>query len=237
MRIIPIILIKDRRLVKGVNFKNHQYVGDPVNAIRLFNEFEVDELCIVDIGATKKNFIDFDFISDLCSECFMPITYIGGVNTIDQAKKLFSLGVEKIGVNSLASSDPRNIEQFIKNFGGQSIVVGIDVEKNMFGKYRIKNGLTGFKSIETFIDYLNNIEIGEILLTSVNKEGTLTGIDFGLVNYFQKLVTVPLIYSGGIGGLNDFKICRELNLEAVGVGSYFIYSGPHKGVLINYNIL
>lgn len=237
MRIIPILLIENRRLVKGVNFKSHQYVGDPVNAIRLFNEFEVDELCIIDIGATKENYIDFDYISDLSSECFMPLTYIGGVNTISQAKNLFSLGVEKVGVNSLASTNPRNIEQFIEYFGGQSIVVGIDVEKNIFGKYRIKNGLNCFKSIEVFIDYLNNIEIGEILLTSVNKEGTLSGIDVDLVNYFQKLVTVPLIYSGGIGSLNDFNICRDLNLEAVGVGSYFIYSGPHKGVLINYNIL
>lgn len=237
-RVIPILLLKNNGLVKTIKFKKDQYIGDPINAIKIFNEKEVDELIFLDIEATKYNKEpNYEIIKSIASECFMPVCYGGGITTIEQIKKIFHLGIEKVSLNSSILNNYDLLEQAVEIFGSQSIVVSVDVKKNLFGKYCIYNHVR--KKIEKLnvSDYLKNIEkkgAGEVLLNHVDLDGTQLGYDTELIKYVTKDLNIPLIYCGGAKDLTDFKVAKDLMVSGVAAGSMFVFHGKHKAVLITY---
>lgn len=237
-RVIPVLLLQNRGLVKGVQFKNHKYVGDPINAVRIFNEKEVDELVFLDIsvGIEKKD-INYDLIEDIASEAFMPFAYGGGINNIDQVKKLFRIGVEKVIINSAAFLDDGFIREAVQIVGSQSIVVSVDVKKSFLGKYEvfIKNGRvrTGYNPLE-YVLKMQDLGVGEIILNSIDKEGTGTGFDLGLTEKICSHLDIPVIASGGAKSLVDLKSAVKSGASAVAAGSMFVFHGKHKAVLITY---
>jgi len=238
-RIIPTLLLSKQRLVKTKNFKNPKYIGDPLNAIRIFNEKFVDELIILDINKRDiDNSIDYDFLKDLFSECFVPVTYGGGISSLKDADKIFKLGVEKVCVNSLALRDINMIKDFSQNFGSQSIVVSIDIYRNFFDKIEIYNHRTSQKVIKLNLEeYLNQIETlgaGEVLINSVNRDGTMSGMDLKLIENACSITNLPIIFSGGIGSIDDIKNAFKFNISGVSAGSFFVFYGPYKAVLISY---
>jgi cyclase len=237
-RVIPILLLKGKGLVKTVKFNSPKYIGDPFNAVKIFNEKEVDELLVLDIMATKeKREPDFDLIRGIASECFMPLGYGGGIKKINDIKKLFSIGVEKVVINSQAINDFTLIEEASRIFGDQSIVVCIDVCKNIWGKLLVYDYLTSkpFKiDLITHLKNLQNAGVGEIIINSVDLDGTMKGYDLQCINTLSKELRVPLVICGGAGKIEDFKFARDAGASAVAAGSIFVYHGPHKAVLINY---
>lgn len=237
-RLIPLLLLKNGGLVKTTKFKNPIYVGDLINTVRIFNEKEVDELIISDIYATKNgNSINFNLIEQVAGECFMPLTYAGGIRNLDQARTLFSLGVEKICLQSKAYEDPSFITELANIYGSQSICVSIDVFKNWFGNYVIYHSASSSHLTKNWREYLIKLVdagAGEVIVTSVNKEGTLMGPDLSLIKLASDCVEVPVIASGGIGSLSDIKASFEFGASAVAAGSFFVFHGKHKAVLITY---
>jgi cyclase len=238
-RVIPVLLLHNRGLVKTVRFKNPKYVGDPLNAIKIFNEKEVDELIFLDIDASKEGREpDYELIEDFASECFMPVCYGGGVTNIEQIQKIFKLGIEKVSVNLSALENLELIEKASKSFGSQSIVVTVDVKKSFTGKYQVYNHKKEKPEKKPLQEYLQNIEnagAGEILINSVDKDGTLSGYDTKLMKNIVESVTIPVIACGGAGSLEDFKkVKNEANVSAVAAGSFFVFHGKHKAVLITY---
>ncbi|MDC6466662.1 AglZ/HisF2 family acetamidino modification protein [Methylophilaceae bacterium] len=237
-RIIPTLLLKGDSLYKGKEFKDHKYVGDLHNALRVFNNFEVDELMIVDIEASiKKSKIDLNYIRKVVSECFMPLSIGGGINDVDQAKDLISTGVEKIVINSALFGDEAIVRSMVDNLGGQSVVASIDVKKNFFGKYVIYSH-SGTKkqsiSLENLLDKIYKIGIGEVVINSIDNEGSMSGYDLNLISTVKKNIDIPIVASGGAGSLSDFKAAVKHGAHGVAAGSYFIYHGPRRAVLISY---
>jgi cyclase len=237
-RIIPALLLDQNNLVKTTNFKNPKYVGDPINIIHIFNEKEVDELLVLDISASKnKQPPNYSLIKDLASECFMPLTYGGGIQTIEQANQIFSLGIEKISIQNAAINNFNFVSDLAKRFGSQSIVVSIDVKKNWLGQQNFfhasQNKILKL-DLNSLIKDLVNAGAGEILLNSVDKDGTLSGPDLKLIEHFSQLIEVPLIAAGGISSLSDIKAAVDAGASAVAAGAFFIYYGPHRAVLITY---
>lgn len=238
-RIIPSLLVDDRRLVKTFKFKEKQYIGDPLNAIKIFNEKFVDELIILDISKNvTKNGIDYEFYRDLFSECFVPVTYGGGINSLNDADKIFKLGVEKVCLNTSVLENKNIIKEFVKKFGSQSIVVSIDVKKNIFNQYKIYNNKTDkIEKNLNLINYIIDLEklgVGEILINSIDHDGTMKGMNLKLIEATCKIINLPIIYLGGIGSINDIEKAFKFNISAVSAGSFFIFYGPHKAVLISY---
>lgn len=238
-RVIPVLLLKDNGLVKTVRFKEPKYVGDPINAIKIFNDKEVDELIFLDIQASKKNKMpDFKLIQKVASECFMPICYGGGISSIDQMKKIFELGVEKVAINCNALSNSDLIKQAVDVFGSQSIVVSVDVKKSLFGKYKVFNHKNKRKIKTSLVNYLKEIEksgAGEVLLNSVDQDGMQSGYDIELLRLAKSILTIPIIACGGAKDINDFKIAKEQsNVSGFAAGSMFVFHGKHKAVLISY---
>ena len=235
---MPCLLVKGKRLVKTVNFQNANYVGDPINAVKIFNDKEVDELVLLDINASKVDSpIDFELISDFAAECFMPLAYGGGVKTIGDFKKLYRLGIEKVIVNTLLFDNPEIVIEAIKNYGSQSVVASIDVIKNRKNEYTIfsHSGRDNSKSLNEFVDYTISLGIGEILLTSVNQEGTWDGFDEDLVNYFNEKINIPFIVNGGCGKLDDLvNILNKTGAQAAALGSMAVYQKKGMGVLIRF---
>ena len=181
-RIIPCLLIKNKRLVKTINYKNPSYIGDPVNAIKIYNSKEVDELIILDINATQKNKIDFDLLQDIAIECFMPLAYGGGVKSINDFKKLYSMGIEKVIVNSLLFENPSVVLEASKNFGSQSVVASVDVKQNSnyeFEVYSYSNKSINM-SLTDYLTHITNLNVGEVFISSVDKEGTWEGYNHKL---------------------------------------------------------
>jgi cyclase len=237
-RVIPVLLLKGKGLVKTVKFSNPKYIGDPFNAVKIFNEKEVDEILVLDIMATKENRgPDFDLISGIASECFMPLGYGGGVKKISDIKKLFSIGVEKVVINSHALNDFKLLEESSRIFGDQSTVACINVSKNLWGKYLIYDHVTS-KSLKTdLLEYIRNLQnagVGEIIINNVDLDGTMKGYDLQSINMISKELRVPMVICGGAGKIEDFKFAKEAGASAVAAGSMFVYHGPHKAVLINY---
>jgi cyclase len=237
-RIIPVLLIKNTGLVKTISFKNPNYIGDPINAIKIFNDKEADELVLLDIDASRfKKKIHFDFIKDIVSEAFMPVAYGGGIKSLNDAKQLFSLGVEKIIINTLLYTNPDLVSELVKNYGGQSIVASVDYKSALFYKNRpcfaggtitIKTGL---------FDYLKLVEdlgAGEIILQNINKEGTMRGYDLEVIRKASDIIKIPLVSSGGAGNMEDIRSAIDAGASAAAAGSIFVYNGPHKAVLISY---
>ena len=237
-RLIPVLLLKNEGLVKTNKFLNPKYVGDPINAVKIFNEKEVDEIIIIDINATKdKTGPNFDLIKQITSECFMPLCYGGGIKSIDQASKIFSLGVEKICIQNAAYNDIKFINELSKKFGSQSVVVCIDLKKNWFGKLGL---FSSIKKRNIDFDWKNFIKrtidsgAGEIMINFVDRDGTLSGMDYDTIHEVSTISNVPIIASGGLSSLNDMKSAIKAGASAVSGGAFFVFSGPHKAVLITY---
>ena len=237
-RIIPLLLIHEGGLVKTVKFKNPKYIGDPINAIRIFNDKEVDEIIVLDIEASKnKKEPNYNLIKKFASECFMPVCYGGGVSNIDHAKKIFSLGVEKISVQTSCLNDINIIKKLSDRFGSQSIVASVDIKKNWLGKYKLFSAHNNKRLSKTWQEYLLEIVslgAGEILINSVDQDGTFDGVDVSLIKKATRLVPVPIIAAGGVGCIMDLKIAIAAGANGVGAGSFFVFKGSRRAVLISY---
>jgi cyclase len=238
-RTIPCLLLKDKGLVKTIKFKNPKYIGDPINAVKIFNDKEVDELIFLDITATiEKRNPQFDLIKDIARECFMPFAYGGGIRNIDDARKMLKLGAEKIVINTYALENPEFIKKASAIFGSQSVVVSIDVKKNWLGKPLIYSH-SGTKNTNIDpLEFVRKVEkkgAGELFINSIDKDGTMHGYDLNLIKNISETVDIPVIVCGGAGKLPDFRDAIEMGgASAVAAGSMFVFHGPHRAVLINY---
>ena len=236
-RIMPCLLMEDAGLVKTIKFSNPRYIGDPINAINIFNEKDVDEMIIVDIKATATGHIDFDLLEELASEAFMPLTYGGGIKTIEDIKRILKSGFEKVVINYSFFENKNLIQEASALFGSQSISVGIDVKKNLFGKYKVfrLNGKekTGLDPINAAI-MAQESGAGEIFLNNIDKDGTMSGYDINLVDKIANAVEIPVVACGGAGSIKDIaELFNKTKVSGAAVGSLFIYFGKHKAVLIN----
>jgi cyclase len=237
-RVIPILLLRGKGLVKTVKFGSPKYIGDPINAIKIFNDKETDELVFLDIEASKNGRKpDFELIKSIATECFMPLAYGGGVTTMDDIARLFALGVEKVIINSASLQDCSLISEAAATFGSQSIVLSVDVKKNVLGAYQVYSH-SGVKHPRTdLLSYVRDAETagaGEIILNAVDRDGTMQGYDLKLVRMVADSTQVPLVACGGAGTLSDIGKAIEAGASGVGAGSLFVFHGPHKAVLINY---
>jgi len=237
-RVMPCLLLRESKLVKTVKFKNPDYVGDPINAVMIYNEKEVDELIFLAITATVEGQKPpFKTIHEIATECFMPFTYGGGIDNIEDMRRIFSLGVEKIAINSYAVKNPAILTEAAKQFGSQSIVASIDVRKTGPDSYEVfthsgkrKTGLDPVKWGKT----VETLGAGEILLTSIDKDGTMEGYDTNIISKVAGAVNIPIVACGGAGKIEDFGEAVAAGASAVAAGSMFVYHGPAKGVLINF---
>ena len=238
-RIIPTLLVHNKGLVKTVNFKDSKYVGDPINAVKIFNEKESDELMVLDIDATAENREpDYKMIENLAAECRMPLCYGGGIKTPEQAQKIFNLGVEKIAISSSAVLNPELIREIAKEVGSQSVVVIIDVKKKLFGGYDIyiNNGKKKVKKdLNSFIKEAQDYGVGEIVINSIDNDGIMKGYDFNLIEKIKPLIHVPMTVLGGAGTLDDIsKLISKFGIIGCSAGSLFVFKGKYRAVLINY---
>ena len=238
-RAIPCLLLKGQGLVKTVKFKDPKYVGDPINAIKIFNEKEVDELALLDITASSEGRgPSFKVIEEVASECFMPLAYGGGIRTIEDIRKIVSMGVEKVVLNTAAINNPGLIAAASQEIGSQSVVASIDVRRKLFGGYEVVGGRgrvrTGLDPL-AFARSLADKGAGEILLNSVDRDGTQQGYDTDLIKHVAGGVAVPVIAAGGAGSLQDLAQAIKVGgAAAAAAGSLFIFHGPHRAVLISY---
>lgn len=237
-RVIPILLLDDEKLVKTRKFRNPQYIGDPINAIRIFNGKEVDEIIVTDISASRLNKSpNFTLIEELASECFMPLTYGGGIASMQDADRLFSLGIEKISVQSAAIDSPELLGQLVAKFGSQAIVLSVDIKIGLGGEVKlIRNSRRRNRQPRwaDLVDQAIKAGVGEILICDVSKEGTLSGIDADTVRTVTRNINVPVVYTGGVNKYADFRTALSNGADAVGVGAYFTLQGPNRAVLITY---
>jgi cyclase len=235
-RIIPTLLLDSGKLVKTTRFKSPRYIGDPINAVRIFNEKEVDELIVIDISASlQKREPPLKLIGELASECFMPLCYGGGIHTLGQARAIIDSGVEKICFQSGAFQNLNLIEECAKNFGSQAIVISIDVNRGLFGGLKLHSatGLHPKYSPAEFAQTAVNAGAGEILLCAVHREGTFEGYDLPLIREISSCVSVPVIALGGARDYQNLLDAIEAGASAAAAGSLFVYHGRHKAVLIN----
>lgn len=239
VRLMPCLLMSRGALVKTVQFKNPTYVGDPINAVRIFNQKEVDELILIDITATtEKSGIDYLTIEKIVSECFMPICYGGGVKSVEDMRRLFWLGIEKISLSSEALARPELVREAAGEFGNQAVVVTLDVKKNLFGKYTVRTHGGKVDTKRTPVEVAREMEAagaGEILLYSIDRDGTWAGFDLGLIREVSTAVSVPVIACGGAGTLQDIQVAaKEGGASAVAIGSMAVFQGKDLGVLIKF---
>ena len=238
-RVIPVLLLSNNGLVKTKQFEKSTYIGDPINAVRIFNEKEVDEIVFLDIQASKKNISpNYEMIEKIASECFMPLAYGGGITKLDQIDKILKIGVEKIVINSSAISNLDIIEKIANNIGSQSVVISVDIKKTFFGNYSIYLHKENRTSKTNLIDYLKKVEelgAGEIFINSVNEDGMMNGFDIKLLKLVNETVMIPFIACGGAGSVDDLKEGIDIGgAHAVAAGSMFVFHGKHNAVLINY---
>lgn len=238
-RLMPCLLMSNGALVKTVRFKEGPYVGDPVNAVRIFNQKEVDELILLDIHATTQNRgIDYDTLEKVVSECFMPICYGGGVRSIEDMRRLYALGVEKVSLGAAAFEVHGLVRQAADEFGAQAVVVTLDVKKGLLGKpsVRLRNGtqdcrIAPLEAARRF----ENEGAGELLLYSIDRDGTWSGFDLKLIETVSHGVRVPVVATGGAGSLQDIKAAvKEAGASAVAIGSMAVFQGKDLGVLIKF---
>jgi cyclase len=238
-RLMPCLLMSNGALVKTVRFKEGFYVGDPVNAVRIFNQKEVDELILLDIHATTQDHgIDYETLEKVVSECFMPICYGGGVRSIEDMRRLYTLGIEKISLGTAAFEVPGLVQAASYEFGAQAVVVTLDVKKGLLGKatVRTRNGTRDTKV--TPLDAAREFEkqgAGEILLYAIDRDGTWAGFDLKLIEAVSHGVSVPVVATGGAGSLKDVKVAvTEAGASAVAIGSMAVFQGKDLGVLIKF---
>ena len=237
-RIIPCLLLTQDGLVKTINFKDPTYIGDPVNAVKIFNEKKADELFILEINASIEKYEpNFQLIKNIARESRMPICYGGGVKNLDQAKKIFNFGIEKIAVSSIIFDNIDLVSQISNYSGSQSMVVVLDIKKEDNEYFIFTNN--GKKKIDTdiivLIKKLENLGMGEIVVNSIDRDGMMDGFDFDLIDLIFDNTHVPITILGGAGNLTDIKKAIE-KYGSIGIscGSLFVYKGSRKAVLINY---
>jgi cyclase len=239
-RITPCLLVHKKGLVKTTNFKDPKYVGDPLNAVKIFNEKEVDELIVLDIDATSENRgPDFELIKNLAIECRMPFCYGGGVTTVEQAKKIISLGAEKVALSAAAINNTNILKQIGNAVGVQSVVVVLDIKKKkLFNGYEIVTHnakKTANVKLNDFIKQLVEIGIGELVINSVDNDGKMQGFDFKLFDLIREQTNMPMTLMGGAGSLEDIKeAINKYKTIGVAAGSLFVFKGKYRAVLINY---
>lgn len=238
-RVIPCLLLKNNGLVKTIKFKNPSYVGDPINAVKIFNDKEVDELVFLDITAsTEKKGPNFKLLSEISTECFMPLGYGGGISTLQEIEQLFNLGIEKVILNSNAFSKPELLKQAIAIFGSQSIVASMDVRKNWLTKKQTVYTLSGQNNTKInpleYAKQMEDIGVGELIVNSIDQDGTMDGYDYGLIKNISESVKIPIVALGGAGSIEDLQKAKAAGASALSAGSLFVYQKPHRAVLITY---
>ena len=239
-RIIPCLLVHKKGLVKTVAFKDSKYVGDPINAVKIFNEKEVDELIVLDIDASVEGRApDFDLIRNIAIECRMPFCYGGGVKSVEVAKKIIHLGAEKVALSSAAIADPGILPEIGKAVGVQSVVVVLDVKRTTSSnQYEIfvNNGkkATGIR-LTDFVAKIDNIGVGEIVINSIDRDGRMEGYDLALIDMVRQLTDIPVTVLGGAGKIEDIKfVISKYKIIGAAAGSLFVFKGKFRAVLINY---
>lgn len=238
-RIIPCLLLRDNALVKTINFNKFNYIGDPINTCRIFNELEVDELTFLDISASVENREpNYKVLQEISEECFMPVSYGGGIKNLNQVEKILSIGFEKVIINTAVYEDKNLITEIANHFGSQSLIIAVDYKKNIFGKYQTFV-LSGKRNIKINpVDWAAEVKdygAGEILLTSIDKEGTWKGFDIELTRQVTDKVSIPVIANGGAGCISDIAdAVHKGGASAVALGSMVVYQAKEMGVLINF---
>jgi imidazole glycerol-phosphate synthase subunit HisF len=235
---MPSLLLRDRGLVKTRCFKDPVYVGDPINAIRIFNDKEVDELLLLDITASLEGRPpDLRLLGQVASECFMPLAYGGGITTIEQIREILALGLEKVVLNTQAERDPELVRRAADRFGSQAIVVSMDARKRLLGGHRLWI-LGGRKQTPhepaAFAARMQELGAGELIVNSIDRDGTLAGYDLALLRGVATAVDIPVVAAGGAGSLADFAAAVSTGASAVSAGAFFVFQGPHRAVLISF---
>jgi cyclase len=237
-RVIPVLLVDDGYLVKPVRFSKPMYIGDPINAVKIFNDKEVDELVVCDISASRPGkSINFSLIEDLASEAFMPVGYGGGIDSLASAERIITAGIEKVVLGSAAHFHPELITEISGSLGSQGTVVSVDAKRRITGKYEtfVRNG-----TVRTGLDPVaaarraEQLGAGEILLSSIDRESTFSGYDTALISSVAAATSVPIVSLGGAGSMDDFQSALAAGASAVAAGSMFVLNGKHRAVLITY---
>lgn len=239
-RIIPVLLLSDDSLVKTIRFKKPMYIGDPVNVISIFNNFEVDEIVLLDIHATQKNKPPaFAALKRVANECMIPLAYGGGIRSVEDAAMIFKIGVEKIILNTTLMTQPQVVQEIVRRFGAQSVIASLDAKPQWMGNnynVYIKRGTkcVSRNIIET-AKYVEALGVGEIFLQAIHKDGTFAGFDLALVKMVTNAVTIPVIACGGAQNRDNLAApIMHCQVSAVAAGSLFIYQNEERGVLINF---
>jgi imidazole glycerol-phosphate synthase subunit HisF len=238
VRIIPVLLLSKGGLYKTINFKHPKYVGDPINAVKIFNEKEADELLLLDYTATvDKREPDYVKIAEIAGEAFMPMAYGGGIKNWDMAKRIFDCGYEKVVLNSILFDEPKLAATIGSVYGNQAVVGNMDVKKNLFGKYKVYSHSgtksTGHSPVE-WAKILEENGVGEIMINSIDKDGTWDGYTTDLIHNVAAKVSVPVIACGGAGKFEDLETAVKAGASAVAAGSMFVFQKKGMGVLISF---
>lgn len=239
VRVIPCLLLRRRGLVKTVKFRDAAYIGDPINTVRIFNELQVDELVFLDIAATPENKApQFDLVEEIANECFMPFAYGGGLRSVEDVQHLFQIGAEKAVLNTAAFQNPNLVTELSRRFGAQSVIVSIDARRSLLGRYQVYINGGRVNTKEDPVKYAAQMEragAGEILITSIDRDGTFSGYDLELTRRVAESVGIPVIACGGAGRIEDFgEAVKKGGASATATGSLVVYQGKHRAVLINY---
>jgi cyclase len=238
-RVIPCLLLRDGGLVKTVRFRNPAYIGDPINTVRIFNELEVDELVFLDITASVEGRgPNYELLRDISNECFMPLAYGGGIRDVAAGEKILQIGFEKLIINTAALETPALITALATKFGSQAVIVAIDARRKMFGGYRVERRSATKHDARSAVDWAREVEslgAGEILLTSIDREGTWEGFDLELTAQVAAAVGIPVVANGGAGSIADIgAVVHQARASAVGLGSMVVYQSKGMGVLVNF---
>ena len=238
-RVIPVLLLRDKGLVKTIKFAEPRYIGDPINSVRIFNEKEADELAFLDISATPNGRgPDFGMIEDIAGEAFMPMAYGGGLTTIEQIRRVMSLGFEKVILSTVTHDNPAVVREAVQIYGAQAVVACIDVRRKMLGGYELYTHSAKRRRTVGLSEHVANLVrygVGEIIVNSIDRDGTQSGYDLAAVQAVAAAVSVPVIACGGAGSVADLVAAvEEGGASAVAAGSLFVYKGKHRAVLINY---
>ena len=237
-RVMPILLLEDGGLVKGTEFKRREYVGDPMNAVRIFSDKEVDELVFLDISATaERRGPDLDLVTRIAEECYVPFCVGGGIRTLEDATKVLQAGAEKVAINTAAFERPELISEIRDSFGSQSVVVSIDVAKSMFGGYHVRTHSGTQKTRTDPVEWAVQAAAagaGELLLTAIHRDGTREGMDLNLIRAVAEPTSIPLIAAGGIGSLTHLAEAVDAGADALAAGSFFVLQGKHRAVLLTF---
>jgi imidazole glycerol-phosphate synthase subunit HisF len=238
-RVIPVLLLKDESLVKTVQYGKYGYIGDPINTCRIFNELEVDELSFLDISASKeKKDPDYKILQEISNECFMPLSYGGGIDSFTKAEKVFKIGFEKIILNTASFTHPEIITEIARVYGNQAVVIAVDVRKSFWGKYEVFGVSGTVNHKKNPVDWVKEMEdrgAGEILLTSIDREGTWKGLDLDLIKKITDITSLPVIAHGGAGNVQHIaEAVKTAHASAVALGSMVVYQKQGLGVLVSF---